>query len=386
MKCDVLVVGASAAGLMAAISAARCGSSVILLDKNMSGGNHTANTLFEGMATQAKQQIDHCYVRKTLRGMQIISPFGHSVTVSAPGYFIDRKRFDDCHLKIAENEGVILLQDVAKGLETNSGRYKVSTGHGEIDTMVCIDATGVQPLLASQLGLSTMRHPLDIAWAIEATIQHPDLGEEDFFQYWIGSMAPGWKATFSPAGGDKATLGVFVRGHGQNVEPFFNNFIKMFKANKAKTYRNIDRMKIISKIQGGDPIAVLPNEIVSDGFMVTGGAAGQSGLAYGMRAGAICGDVAGRAVAANDVSKASLSKYEKLWWSEFGWVYRMGRASLETLRNMSDKEIDSLTLGLSGKSLVQGGPFHKKVLFAGLKITLVQPKIVFNLASNIVKG
>ena len=67
-----------------------------------------------------------------------------------------------------------------------------------------------------------MRHPEDIAWAMEADIEHPAIGEEMFFQYWIGSMAPGWKATFSPAGGDHATLGVFVRGHGQNVLPFFH--------------------------------------------------------------------------------------------------------------------------------------------------------------------
>jgi len=57
-------------------------------------------------------------------------------------------------------------------------------------------------------------------------------------------------------------------------------------------------MKILSVKRGGDPICVLPGEMVSDSLLVTGGAAGQSGLAYGMRAGSICGTVAAEAVAA----------------------------------------------------------------------------------------
>ncbi len=170
----------------------------------------------------------------------------------------------------------------------------VSFAGGEIHARVVVDASGVESRLAGEAGLSAMRHPQDIAWAMEATVQHPGLGEEMFFQYWIGSMAPGWKATFSPAGGDSATLGVFVRGHGQKVQPFFAGFLKLFKAHKAAEYRDIEDMKILSVRRGGDPIAVLPGQIVADSFMVTGGAAGQSGLAYSMRAGEICGTTAAR--------------------------------------------------------------------------------------------
>jgi digeranylgeranylglycerophospholipid reductase len=126
--------------------------------------------------------------------------------------------------------------------------------------------------------------------------------------------------------------------------------------------------------------------MVSDSLMVTGGAAGQSGLAYSMRAGSICGTVAAQAIAAGDVSKASLSRYEVLWNAEFGWEYRMGRASLETLKNMSDGDIDRLMKGLSGKSLISGGPFWRKALFAGLKIASVQPKVFFDLTINLAKG
>jgi digeranylgeranylglycerophospholipid reductase len=181
-------------------------------------------------------------------------------------------------------------------------------------------------------------------------------------------------------------LGVFVRGHGKDINPFFQSFLGRFKAYKADAYRKIEQMKVLSIKQGGDPIAVLPGEIVSDGFMVTGGASGQSGLIYGIRAGTICGTVAGQAVSAGDVSRATLSRYERLWWSEFGWVYRLGRASLETLRNMSDVDIDRLVKGISGKNLVLRGSLCRKALDAGILVTSVQPMTVLDLAINIAKS
>jgi digeranylgeranylglycerophospholipid reductase len=251
---------------------------------------------------------------------------------------------------------------------------------------VVIDASGVQSGFAREAGLEPMRHPDDIAWAMEADIEHTILGEEMFFQYWIGSMAPGWKATFSPAGGDRATIGVFVRGHGQNVEPFFQRFLKLFKAYKATQYGHIEDLQILSVRRGGDPICVMPGEMATDSFLVTGGAAGESGLAYSMRAGAICGTVAAEAVVIGDVSRKSLSEYETLWRREFYWQYRMGRSSLQTLALMKDEEIERLVHGLSGKMLISKGCFLKKAAYAGAKVALIRPRTLLDLAINLARG
>jgi digeranylgeranylglycerophospholipid reductase len=346
---------------MAAVKAAQLGTEVILMDKNLGQLDHTANTLFAGMASRAGLKIEDCYLQNELDGMSILSPSGHAAIIPASGFFIDRRRFDDHHMAIAKAAGATVIPGEAKeavlALSGSIGRRTVSTDQGEIDAKVVVDASGIHSVQAAKAGLSPMRHPEDIAWAVEAEIEHPGLGEERFFQYWIGSMAPGWKATFSPAGGDRATLGVFVRGHGKDVQPFFHKFLNLFKKYKASAYRHIDDLKIISVKRGGDPIAVLPGEIVSDSLMITGGAAGQSGLAYGMRAGQICGEVAAQAVMAGDVSQKFLARYEKRWNSEFYWEYRMGRAALQTLKGMRDQEIDRMVGGLSGKRLVSEGSF-----------------------------
>jgi digeranylgeranylglycerophospholipid reductase len=397
VKCDVLVVGASAAGLMAATSAGDAGASVILLDSDFGSFHHSANTLFEGMASRSGGKVEDCYQQKELEGMRILSPSGEGVTIPAKGYFIDRQKFDQHYLRLAEDAGVITLQGTARSARADGSKRTVAIANadssevtlrneGEISASVVVDASGIGSALSKQAGLRPMRHPEDIAWAMEAEVEHPNLGEEMFFQYWIGSLAPGWKATFSPAGGDRATLGVFVRGHGPDVQPFFRGVLKLFKDYKAMEFRDIEKMKILAVRRGGDPIAVLPGEIVADSFMVTGGAAGQSGLAYGMRAGQICGEVAARAAAAGDVSRKALFGYERLWKSEFYWEYRLGRAALETLMGLKDREIDRLVRGLSGRYLISGGPLPKKIAHSGAKVALVRPRTILELAWNLAKG
>jgi digeranylgeranylglycerophospholipid reductase len=161
--------------------------------------------------------------------------------------------------------------------------------------------------------------------------------------------------------------------------------LKIFKAYKLKTYGEIDSLKVLSLRRGGDPIAVLPGEMVADAFMVTGGAAGQSGLAYGMRAGAICGTVAARAVIAGDVSRDSLSHYKRQWLSELYWQYRLARASLQALGGMKDEEIDSLVRGLPRRLLLDGPPFAK-ALQAGARLALNSPRGIIDLLLSLWKG
>ena len=250
MKCDVLVVGASSAGLTAATAAAMGGASVILLDKDLDGFHHVANTLFEGMAAHSGIMVSDCYLEKELQGMRIISPGGAAVTIAAKGYFIDRQRFDEYYIRLAQSCGVALMSGTACSAKLDGNRRIVTLAEDQINARVVVDASGVDSTMARQAGMEPMLHPEDIAWAIEADVEHQFIGEEMFFQYWIGSMAPGWKATFSPAGENHATLGVFVRGRGQNVLPFFHEFLKRFKAYKKAQYKDIEDLKILSMRQG----------------------------------------------------------------------------------------------------------------------------------------
>ena len=61
-----------------------------------------------------------------------------------------------------------------------------------------------------------------------------------------------------------------------------------------------------------------------------------------MRAGQICGDVAADAVKKRNVSKSALLEYRRIWEREFKAEHYLGRIGLETLRKMTDREIDEM--------------------------------------------
>ena len=386
MNCDVLVVGASPSGIAAATSAAEGGAEVILLDKEMGGEfDHPANTFFDGMFSRAGLAVERGYVLHDLLGMRIISPAGHAVEIPAAGRFIDRARFDAIYLERAERAGAELLRGAARSAPLAGAGRRVETNSGDIGARVVIDATGVDGTIARREGLSPLRHPEDVAWAAEAVVELAGLGEVGRFEYFLGSVSPGWKATFSPGGGDSATLGVFVRGHGRDVSPFLGRFIETFKKYKSAEY-DVSEMKIVSINRGGDAIAALPGEIVADSLMATGAAAGMSGIAYAIRAGTMAGEVAALAVESGDVSIRGLSPYVQRWRREFGLEYRMGRASLLTLGRMADEEIDGLAEGLAKRDLDLSGSFARKGLSVGIALARSRPRTIPPLIRGLLQG
>jgi len=358
---DVLVIGASPAGISAALAASAQDIDVTLIEQKNGIGDppHPANTFFQGMFDKTSEIVHSEYVTREMTGAEIVSPSGSRIVVDAPGYIIDRRKFDEYHVRELIEQNVDIHTGVtAHNIIKKDKKIRISTSNRTFTSDIVIIADGISSQLSALAGLRPTKYPHDIAWAIEAEVEADGIGEPDFFEYHIGSIAPGWKATYSPCGGDRANLGVFVRRHGPDVSEFFDLWLERFKKQK-----NISDLRVIRKYTGGDPIATIPNRIVSAGIMVTGGAAGQSGIGYGMRAGEICGSVAANAIAASKTSAKALSEYRRLWGKEFGSEYRRGRSSLEALRKMDDTEIDRLVGLFAGEEVGQitgtGSPTSK---------------------------
>ncbi|WP_406660556.1 NAD(P)/FAD-dependent oxidoreductase [Methanolobus sp. ZRKC3] len=361
MDADIIIIGASPAGMMAARNASRKGCSVIVIDKKEAVGTptHPANTFFKGMFDRAGETVDQSYVIKTLKGAHIIAPSGRNVAFEGEAYFLDRKKFDEFYAQQVIDTGVELHMGVeALNVLRNGETFVVSTTEGKMKCKLVIVSDGINSKIAGLMGMKPLKYPQDIAWALEAEVEADGIGEPDMFEYYVGNHAPGWKSTYSPCGGDRATLGMYVRRHGRDVSGFFDAWVEKFKKLKG-----IDDLKFISKSVGGDPIVAIPNEIIADGVMLTGGSAGQSGIGYGMHAGQMCGDVAADAIAKGNVSKKALSEYRKLWNDAYRTEYYLGRFALESLRKMTDKEIDGLMKVFEGEDLnVLGGtPFNQAV-------------------------
>ena len=147
-----------------------------------------------------------------------------------------------------------------------------------------------------------------------------------------------------------------MRRCGKDATPYLDAWVERFKKLKG-----LEEIEVVRKLSGGDPIVTIPGEYITDGIMVVGGAAGQSGIGYAMRAGQICGDVAADAVKKGEVSKSVLSEYRKTWEKEFRAEHYVGRIGLETLRKMTDREIDEMAEIFENEDLsfIHGSAFEQ---------------------------
>ncbi|MDD3421563.1 MAG: NAD(P)/FAD-dependent oxidoreductase [Methanocellales archaeon] len=373
MSYDIIVVGAGPAGLMAAWKASKAGSSVLLLDKKerIGAGPHPADTTFEGMFKITGLSVQKEYVIHRLKGMHIVSPSGFRIVINSPGFAIDRAIFDEYYAGIAQDSGAEIKTgsraiDLKLGDETHEVITRENNEKRFYKAKIVIGADGIESSIAHWAGLKSMRHPEEMASAAQAEMIGVETDYPEYFQYHIGrSVAPGWKATISPKGDSKASVAAFVRNTPRPAMEYFNQFV--YKNRLVSHF--FEKAKILDLLEGGDPIATIPGDLVNKGIMIVGGAAGQAGLPYGMLAGIICGDVAAKAIQADDVSKKRLDRYASMWRKELLSEYKTGYRALKVMERIPDEDVDKMVKALQDVDVTRELSRHSKTFMKGLSIT-----------------
>ncbi|MDD2666489.1 MAG: NAD(P)/FAD-dependent oxidoreductase [Methanocellales archaeon] len=372
MSYDIIVVGASPAGLMAAWKASQAGSSVLLLDKKerIGDGPHPADTTFEGMFKITGLSIQKEYVIHGLRGMHIVSPSGFRIVINSPGFAIDRAMFDEYYAGIARDSGAEIKTgsraiDLTLGDETQEVTTRENNEKRAYKAKIVIGADGIESSIPHWAGLKSMKHPEEMASAVQAEMIGVETEYPDYFQYHIGrSVAPGWKATISPKGDSKASVAAFVRNAPRPAMEYFNQFV--YKNKLASHF--FEKAKILDLLEGGDPIATMPGDLVDKGIMIVGGAGGQAGLPYGMLAGIIGGDVAAKAIAADDISKKRLEGYVGRWRKELFPEYKTGYRALKVMERIPDEDVDKMVKALRDVDVTRELSRHSTTFMKGLGI------------------
>ncbi len=371
MKYDVIVVGASPAGLMVSWKAAERGARVLLLEQRNSfeSASSPADTSFDGFFKLVGLKPRAEYIVHRVKGMNVVSPLGTAATIETPGFSIDRPMFDAYYARWAINAGAEIKFN-SKVLFVNSKSIIVREADGQkrYDGEIFVIASGNSEII-NRIGIKTMKHPGDLAYAIQAEMDNVEI-DEDYFHYFIGKeVAPGWKATISPKGDSKASVGVFVRG--TNPKTFFDKFLEREMFNQSK---------ITKIVKGADQIITMPNDLVSNNLMAVGGAAGQAGIAYGMAAGILCGEIAAEAVIKGNCSKRFLLRYVKRWKRLFLNHYRAGRLGLTTMERMSDADLDVIVRALKSVDIFHELARHSNILLSSLSLGILllqrNPKLI----------
>ena len=185
-KVDVIVVGGGPAGISCAVTIARAGKQVVLIErgkfsgsKNVFGGAIYAQPTrevfpdFEKTAPIERKTVEHKYAILGKDDATVISyKKKHEDAVS---YSVIRGKFDRWMAEEASKEGVVLVEEtVVRELIVEDGCVKgVKTELEDYYCDIVILADGVNSLLAKQIGLRGDLTPHDVALSVKEVIKLP---------------------------------------------------------------------------------------------------------------------------------------------------------------------------------------------------------------------
>jgi len=341
-KTDVIVVGAGPAGISCAITIARAGKNVVLIErgkfagsKNVFGGAIYAQPTkeifpnFEKEAPIERKTTEHKYALLGEDDGTIIS-YKNKTEIN-PSYSVIRGKFDRWMAQEAQKEGVTVVEEtVVKDLIFQDGFVKgVKTEIEDYYADIVILADGVNSLLARQIGLRDKIKTEDVALSVKEVIKLPEevinarfnleSGEGCIYEIFGSSMLGILGLGFLYTNKDSISIGLGVT-------------LSELTKNGLKPYELLDKLKehpqIAPLIKGGELLEysahLIPEggfksvpKIVANGVMICGDAAmfvnnmHWEGTNLAMISGKLAGETAVVALAKNDFSETQLINYQK---------------------------------------------------------------------------
>lgn len=354
---DVIVVGAGPAGVSAALTVARGGKKVALLErgpypgsKSLMGGVLYTDVLaglvpdFVGRGAPLERYVAKKGLSVLSRDCETATSFRTQSWDRAPhnhSHTVLRARFDRWYAAQAEDEGVELVCGVVadKTLKERDGRVtgvrvRVADGQsadeGDLCAPVVIAADGVNASLAEAEGLRSPPAGAHVALGVKEVLALPRERIEDRFGL-EGDQGVAWEYLGEATGGLRGAG--FLYTNRESVSVGVVVFLSDAAARLQSPVALLDRFKahpaVAPLVRGGELLEygahLLPETgydrlpvLFRDGLLLAGDAAGfvstsprHEGSNYAMASGVLAGETALEALAAGDFSSATLSSYRK---------------------------------------------------------------------------
>jgi geranylgeranyl reductase family protein len=335
-RAEAVVVGGGPAGALAALSLARRGVDVVVLDKKRfprdkpcgGGIRHGVFRRFPDLAPALRTRVAVHEIRKVL----MESPGGAAVLAASPRPFyitLRRTELDAALLDRARAEGAAVVEGArATGMEQAMGETVVRCVDGRaFGARLVIGCDGVNSIVARQAGL-TRGFP-DEVLAID-TMEETPLAElataaADTMYVAYGYKGwPGYGYVFPKAAHVDAGVGFlvpFFKGAlGGRAYPQHRRFLEEAAGKGWVRGRSNAANFKAYRLPLGGPLA----RTYARGVLVAGDAGGfvnaytGEGIYHAMVTGQLAGEVAAQALAEDDVSAARLARYQVAWQREIG--------------------------------------------------------------------
>ena len=345
---DVVIVGAGPAGVSAAKAAALTGAKTLLLEKhptvmaNKPCGEAVSQETLKTAGVEPKPSI---VLHKAYA--LVFAPNMRYVKIDRVGFSINKSLFiQEIAAQAAEAGAEIHVREEALEVKPSNGAMMVKTNKEAYETKVVIGADGYNSTVARSLGIEEKSEPIPTLQYIMAgcNLEYPDA-----VRFYLGNeIAPKGYAWIFPRSEKLAEVGIGVRG--APAKPYLDKFVKMFE-------KELGRAQVIDYRGAPVPVGGMLSEVVFDGAMLIGDAAGTvipltgAGIHSSVSAGLAAGRIAGSAALEGDVSKRRLSEFYRVYEP---WIRRINRSLrvLRVLENMSDEELNLLAEVLEDQDIL----------------------------------
>ncbi len=357
MEVDVLVVGGGPGGSLAARYAAENGADTLMIEKRQEIG--TPVRCGEGLSLHfnedCKIPVDDKWVAKYINQARLIAPDGTEFFLDASmagnevGCNIHRDLFDKAMARAAIKAGsdVMLKTSAIDVLKEGDRIVGVKARHlGErldIHAKVVIGADGFESQIGRWAGIDTKLNPSDIVTCFQYYLVGIDINP-DTNDFYVGRGAPGGYMWVFPKGDNKANVGLGVqlskiKGPGE-VKAYLDAFVKKHPG----LAKGMPIEMVAGAVSTNQPL----DKTVANGIMLVGDAARLmdpltgGGIGNACYSGMYAGQVAAKALEANDFSADFFQEYEKLWRDTLeAQIYRNWIAK-EKASTMTDEQFNKV--------------------------------------------
>ncbi|MFN4337094.1 MAG: geranylgeranyl reductase family protein [Candidatus Nitrosocaldus sp.] len=355
MQYDIIVIGASIAGLLTAREVAKKGFSVLVLEEDAEIGTpEHCGGLVSRNALKALG-IDEYTILSRIKHATV-SVLNTTISIDAERQdvvAIDRRALDKYVAKQASKNGAdIMLMCRARSFVVKDEQVKVDTSRGAMDCRVLVDARGCFVLASSGKGfLPSAQYEVDHAPWVDAGRVEVYIDQERY---------PGFFAWIIPSGKGKGRVG--VSGKGINAMERLERFIEMkgirgCDSSSNGNYNDDDnsngngRCVVLRKVFAPIWVDGPQRPFIRERRVVrVGDAAGQAkpttggGIYTSGMGGVIAGSAIADALEYNNLNM--LNRYENGWLNLFGKEFERMIMLRRVFESLDNKAIERILLAI----------------------------------------
>jgi len=365
---DLAVIGAGPGGNFAALTAAKLGASVLVLEEHEAIGQpvHCGECLSKKACERLNIALPDEAVSREVKGIRLIFPDKTASYINEQGYTLEKDQFERwLSLEATKAGAAYKLKSRVTALEREEGGWHVTATTGEYFARLVIDASGVDSIASKLLNMNA---PQSVVVGLQYEMEPVDVadGMIDFFLW--PSLAPHGYLWVIPKKDGRSNVGLVTKD-APKTRAYLEKFVEEYGLKEKKRNKAFG-----GRIPSGGPVA----KTLDDGIMLIGDAAGftsptfEGGTSLSMTSGKFAAEVAAEALKKNDVSKAALAPYEQKWRATFPNYAKLVGGKDATYK-FTDAELDKIA-ALIPRDLTTVTPRQR--LSIGFKVLTTAPALL----------